>query len=185
LLNRITLYFILFFSLNFQNLIADDKKNIIQKLINTNSIKFNFEQKTNEDIENGFCHLKFQNKLKCIYDDDKKKEMIINENNLIIFQKRYDKKYYYPVSKSMFKQILNKEELISLINKSEIELKNNEINLINYDNKQNKIIILFNKENYDFLGWKIQDQFNNRITFIIEILSVNHLIDDKIFKIPE
>ena len=103
---------------------------------------------TNEDIENGFCHLKFQNKLKCIYDDDKKKEMIINENNLIIFQKRNDKKYYYPVSKSMFKQILNKEELISLINKSEIELKNNEINLINYDNNEFRSDFDFQQTNF-------------------------------------
>ena len=182
---KIILYSILFFSLNFQNLIADEKKNIIQKLINTNSIKFNFEQKTNEDIENGICYLKFQNKLKCIYDDNKKKEMIINKNSLVIFQKRYDKKYFYPVSKSMFKQILNREELISLVKTSKIEFRNDEINLVNYDNKQNKIVILFDKQNYDFLGWRILDQFNNKITFLIEILSVNELIDDKIFKIPE
>ncbi len=182
---KIILYLILFFSLNFQNLIADEKKNIIQKLININSIKFNFEQKTNEDIENGICYLKFQNKLKCVYDDNKKKEMIINKKSLVIFQKRYNKKYFYPVSKSMFKQILNREELISLVKTSKIEFRNDEINLINYDNKQNKIVILFDKQNYDFLGWRILDQFNNKITFLIEILSVNELIDDKIFKIPE
>tara|TARA_B100002052_G_scaffold244867_1_gene230440 strand:- start:1169 stop:1726 length:558 start_codon:yes stop_codon:yes gene_type:complete len=185
LFRKIILYLILFFSLNFQNLIADEKKNIIQKLININSIKFNFEQKTNEDIENGICYLKFQNKLKCVYDDNKKKEMIINKKSLVIFQKRYNKKYFYPVSKSMFKQILNREELISLVKTSKIEFRNDEINLINYDNKQNKIVILFDKQNYDFLGWRILDQFNNKITFLIEILSVNELIDDKIFKIPE
>ena len=106
------------------------KKNIIQKLININSIKFNFEQKTNEDIENGICYLKFQNKLKCVYDDNKKKEMIINKKSLVIFQKRYNKKYFYPVSKSMFKQILNREELISLVKTSKIEFRNDEINLI-------------------------------------------------------
>jgi len=47
------------------------------------------------------------------------------------------------------------------------------------------LIILFNKNNYDLLGWKVEDQFQNNISFLINIESTNNLFEKKIFKIPE
>ena len=52
LLNKNFLYIFLILILSFENLaIADEKQNIIDKLKNTKSLKFNFKQKTNEKIE--------------------------------------------------------------------------------------------------------------------------------------
>ena len=171
--------------LNLENLaIANEKESIVDKLKNIKSLKFNFEQKTNEKIEVGICYLVFPNKLKCDYDDNKKKELIINEKRLAITQKRYNKTYYYSVKKSPFLKILNKDQLIKLIRESSIEQKNNQIHLTSIENNEKKITIIFNKKNFDLIGWEINDQFKNKIVFLIEILSTNEDVNLEIFKIP-
>ena len=92
----------LFLTFYSSELLATEKEKIIKKLKETRSISFNFTQKTNSVIENGWCILAFPNKLKCVYDDKKQKELILNNNTLSITQKRYDKTFLYPVSKSPF-----------------------------------------------------------------------------------
>ena len=171
--------------LNLENLaIADEKESIVDKLKNIESLKFNFEQKTNEKIEVGICYLVFPSKLKCDYDDNKKKELIINKKRLAITQKRYNKTYYYSVKKSPFLKILNKDQLIKLVKESFLEQKNNQIYLTSIDNNEKKITIIFNKNNFDLIGWEINDQFENKIVFLIKILSTNEDVNLEIFKIP-
>ena len=69
---KIFLIFILFF--NYSNLKADPKKNIIENINNTSSIKFNFIQISNDNNENGVCYLKRPYYLKCEYKDKNNKE---------------------------------------------------------------------------------------------------------------
>jgi len=184
LLKKKFLYIFLIIVFGFENLaIADEKENIIDKLKNTKSLKFNFKQKTNEKIEIGVCYLVFPRKLKCNYEDSKQKELIINKNRLAITQKRYNKTLYYSVKKSPFLKILDKKQLIELIKESILEYKDNQIHLTNNNNAR-KITILFNKKNFDLIGWKINDQFQNKISFLIKILSKNQKINLKIFEIP-
>ena len=184
LLKKNFLYIFLILLFGFENLaIADEKQNIIDKLKNTKSLKFKFQQKTNEKIETGVCYLVFPRKLKCDYEDNKQKELIINKNRLAITQKRYNKTFYYSVKKSPFIKILDKKQLIGLIGESILEHKNNQIHLTNNDNIR-KITILFNKTNFDLIGWKINDQFENNVSFLIEILSKNQEMNLKIFEIP-
>jgi len=185
LLKKKFLYIFLIIVFGFENLaIADEKENIIDKLKNTKSLKFNFKQKTNEKIEIGVCYLVFPRKLKCNYEDSKQKELIINKNRLAITQKRYNKTLYYSVKKSPFLKILDKKQLIELIKESILEYKDNQIHLTNNNNNARKITILFNKKNFDLIGWKINDQFQNKISFLIKILSKNQKINLKIFEIP-
>ena len=184
LLKKNFLYIFLILLFGFKNLaIADEKQNIIDKLRNTKSLKFNFEQKTNEIVESGVCYLVFPSKLKCDYEDRKQKELIINKNRLAITQKRYNKTLYYSVKKSPFLKILDKKQLIKLIEESILEHKNNQIHITNNGNAK-KITILFNKKNFNLIGWKINDQFENKISFLIEILSKNQKMNLKIFEIP-
>ena len=179
------LYILLIIIFNFQNsVIANEKHNIINKLKNIKSLKFNFQQKTNELVEIGVCHLVFPNKLKCKYEDNKQKELIINKSRLAITQKRYDKTFYYSIKKSPFLKILDKNQLIQLIKKSSLEHKDNQIHLNSSDDESKKITILFDKNNFDLIGWKIDDQFKNKIVFLIEILSINEEVNLKVFKIP-
>ena len=88
------------------NLYANEKNQIITELNNLNSLEFTFDQLINEKTEKGTCFLEFPGKLKCNYFDDKNKELIINNKRLAITQKRYNKTYYYPVTKSPFLNIL-------------------------------------------------------------------------------
>ena len=88
------------------NLSADEKDQIVTQLNNLNSLEFTFDQVVNDKIEKGSCLLEFPGKLKCDYFDDKKKELIINKKRLAITQKRYNKTYYYPISKSPFLKYL-------------------------------------------------------------------------------
>ena len=60
------------------NLYANEKKQIIDKLNDLNSLEFTFVQLINKKTEEGSCLLEFPGKLKCNYFDDKKKELIIN-----------------------------------------------------------------------------------------------------------
>ena len=110
------------------SLSANEKDEIILKLNNLNSMEFTFEQLVNEKIEKGNCLLEFPGKLKCNYFDDKKKELVINNKRLAITQKRYNKTYHYPISKSPFINILYKDKLLEIIELSELESSDQIIN---------------------------------------------------------
>ena len=57
---------------------ADEKKLIINRLIEIDNITFDFEQITNNKRELGICVLVFDNKLNCNYEDSKQKEIIMD-----------------------------------------------------------------------------------------------------------
>ena len=185
LFNKKLLYFLIFFIFNFGLLIADTKTNVIKKINSINSITFEFVQNTNSKIENGNCILLFPNKLKCIYNDDKQKELIINNQMLAITQKRYQKNYYYPLGKSSFAKIINKKELIKLINLSEIETNADQIIFTNIDKKERKTLIFFEPYTLNLKGWKFTDRFNNNIEFLIKINTLNDKFKIKDFEIPK
>jgi len=109
-------FFLIFIFFNvFINAHADIKQSIIDRLIKVNNFSFSFEQVSKEKIENGHCLLVFDNKLKCKYNDKQQKEIIINNKTLVVLKKKYDKIYFYPISKSLFLNFLNKNNLIALI----------------------------------------------------------------------
>ena len=93
---------VLFFILFSSKLSANQKDQIINQLNNLDSLEFTFDQFVNEKLEKGSCLLKFPGKLKCQYFDNKQKELVINNKRLAITQKKYNKTYYYPISKSPF-----------------------------------------------------------------------------------
>ena len=172
-----------FFLLFSFNLSANEKTKIINQLKSLNSLEFTFNQIINDKTEKGSCLLEFPGKLKCEYFDDKKKELIINKKRLAITQKRYDKTYYYPISKSPFLNILYKEKLLEIVKAGEIEKENQIIKLTYLD--ENEINVLFDRKTLDLKGWKIIDQYNNNINFSLNIVSKNDIYRKGTFKIPE
>ena len=164
------------------NLSAIEKNQIITQLNNLNSLEFTFDQSINEKTEKGRCLLEFPGKLKCNYFDDKKKELVINNKRLAITQKRYNKTYHYPISKSPFLNILYKDKLLEIIQSGELELTNQIIKLIYLGD--NEIIVFFDKKTLDLKGWQIIDQYNNNINFSLKIVSKNDVYKKEIFKIP-
>ena len=176
-------FIVLLLFINFLlNLNANEKQLIINQLIDINNITFDFEQLTNQKKEVGTCILVFDNKLRCNYQDSMRKEIVVNGKTLIVKKKRYDKIYFYPISSSPFMKILNKDSLLNLIKKSNYAL-NNKIELTYTDNN-NKIIIFFDKENHNIVGWQVDDQLQNKINFSLKIKSINSVFDPKIFLIP-
>jgi len=184
LIKKINIFFLLFIFSLINNLYATEKESIIQKLKQTKSIKFKFTQKINEDSETGICMLMFPQKLNCKYNDDKQKELIINKDTLVIIQRRYDKKYYYPISESIFSKILVKEKFIKFIDISEVNINQKEIELINSTSESQNIILIFNLNTYDLMGWRVKDKFNNNVEFLITTLSTNEKFGEDEFKIP-
>ena len=179
---KIFFVFFLLFSYSL-NLIAKEKESIINRLLEINNFTFNFEQTIQGKTETGTCFLVFDNKLKCIYADKNQKEIIINKKTLVVIKKRYDKIYFYPISKSPFLKILNKNSLINLVRESNLELNNN-IDLVYFDKNGKKITVFFEKKSYDLIGWEIEDKFQNEIYFTLKIKNKNTEIDNDLFKIP-
>ena len=182
MLLKFFLFFFIFFNYSL-NLHADQKQLIINRLLEIDNIIFSFNQTTAKKTETGTCFLVFDNKLKCSYLDKNQKEIIINNKKLVIIQKRYNKIYSYPVSKSPFVKILSKKTLIRLIEESNLETNDN-ISLTYIDENKKKIEVFFEKKDYDLIGWKIEDEFKNEIFFSLRIQNTNIDIDNDIFKIP-
>ena len=172
----------LFVSFSF-NLSADEKGQIVTQLNNLNSLEFTFNQLVNEKLETGSCLLEFPGKLKCEYFDDKQKEIVINNKRLSITQKKYNKTYYYPISKSPFLNILYKDKLLEIVQSGELESTDEIIKLVYFGD--NEIIVFFDKKNQDLRGWKIKDQYNNNINFSINIVAKNDVFKKGTFKLPE
>ena len=165
------------------NLSADEKDQIVTQLNNLNSLEFTFDQIINDKTEKGSCLLEFPGKLKCDYFDDKKKELIINKRRLAITQKRYDKTYYYPISKSPFLNILYKDKLLEIVKSGKLELSDRIIKLVYLE--ENEITVFFDKKTLDLKGWQIIDQYNNNINFSLNIVAKNDVFKKGTFKIPE
>jgi|MDSW01.1.fsa_nt_gb outer membrane lipoprotein-sorting protein len=175
---------VLFFFIFSNNLSANTKSKIIENINNIESLKFNFTQLSLDSEESGLCFLKRPHFLKCSYNDKKQKNIIINKKTLVILHKRYDKSYFYPVSKSYFVEILDKKKFINLVQLGKLRLDQNEIELIFYTEKKGEIIFYFDKVKFDLLGWRVRDINNNSTNFRISNLVKNEEFDQKIFSIP-
>ena len=173
----------IFFILLSANLSASEKDQIVAKLNNLNSLDFTFDQIINDKVEKGSCLLEFPGKLKCNYFDDKKKELIINKKRLAITQKRYNKTYYYPISKSPFLNILYKDKLLEIVKSGKLELSDRIIKLVYLE--ENEVTIFFDEKTLDLKGWQIIDQYNNNINFSLNIVAKNDVFKKGTFKIPE
>ena len=164
-------------------LYAGEKEEIISRLENIKSLEFVFDQSINKETEKGNCLLEFPGKLKCNYFDEKEKELVINNKKLSITQKRYNKTYHYPISKSPFLNILYKDKLLEIVQSGELELTDQKIKLVYF--VDNEITIFFDKKNLDLKGWEIKDQYNNNINFSLNIIAKNEVFKKGTFKVPE
>jgi outer membrane lipoprotein-sorting protein len=157
--------------------LANEQDEIIKNIEKINSLYFNFQQINNNNIENGYCNIIYPSKIHCIYDDNDEKQIIVENNNLIILEKD-GKKNSYQIDNGLFQIILNKEDLINTIKKSQ-KLDENEKNFIisTSDNQNNIISLYFNKKNYLISGWKLQNYDKSELQFILDKVKIN--VDNK------
>ena len=181
-MKKFSFIFIFFFLLQ-SNLIASNKDNIVAKLNKTENISFNFIQTINGKDEKGECIIKYPKKIFCNYDTRNNKILVSNGSSLVI---KNDSQYYrYSIKKTPFEFLLDKNFLIDKINSSKINEIKGEYFFFQINENNNNINIFFSKENYNLIGWQVEDIYQNlAITYIFNT-SINSKIDEKLFKLPK
>jgi len=181
-LNLLAIFFY-FFLLNISQ--ANFQEQLINKYKEINTLSFDFTQKIGDKIEIGNCYIKYPLLMKCEY-PKKKKLIIANGKTLAIVKNRYKKIYQYPLKKTALFFILNKENILNIIQNYEPSNINNDV--IEYEltnSKSNKINIFFDKNSLLLSGWKTIDAYSNEVNFLIENIKTNIFVENKIFKIPK
>jgi len=173
--------FIFFFLILITDTNANNKKKIIDNLINTNNLNFKFEQNINGKIENGTCIIEYPKKIFCKY---KKNNKILISNGKSLVIKTTSSYYRYPLKKTPLNLILDKNFIINKIDDLKEKITNK--SYINYTiiENDNKIDIFFDNQNFNLIGWQTQDIYQNiSFTFLYSI-SINQEINKKLFKLP-
>ena len=166
--------------------LADLQKNIINKLILTKTMSFDFQQKVEEKEEQGICFIKYPLLMKCKYKSTKGKVLISNGKSIAIIKKKYKKIYRYPIKSTPLFIILDKDKVLNLIkNTQPSKIDSNTIEFEFVDKKLNRLIILFNSKTLEFKGWKTVDAYSNNVSFVISNTKINNQIVDSFFIIPK
>jgi len=176
----ILFYFLILFTTETK---AQIKEKIIQNLLNTKNISFNFEQNINGKIEDGNCIIQYPKKIYCQYNLGNKKIMVSNGKSLVI--KTKTSYYLYPLKKTPLNLILDKNYLIKKIrNSNERIIENKFINFTFIEN-DNEINVFFDNMNFNLVGWQTLDIYQNlSITYLSDTLENQNLTKD-LFVIPK
>ena len=124
---------------NFGN--ASYKDNIVRQLNKTENISFSFIQTIGGKDERGECIVKYPKKIFCEYETRRNKILVSNGRSLVI---KNNKQYYrYPIKKTPFEFLLDKNFLINKINSSKInEVENRYLFFQISENNNNIAFIL-------------------------------------------
>ena len=134
---------------------AEIRENIIQNLINTKNISFDFEQNINGKIENGNCVIEYPKKIYCNYDLNNNKILVSNGKSLVI--KTKTSYYLYPLERTPLNLILNKDYLLNKIKVLEERIVEDKFINYTFTEGENEINIFFNRKNYNLIGWQTLD----------------------------
>ncbi len=181
---KILLLIIIYFFFLQNNLIASNKVNIINKLNNTENISFNFIQTINGKDEKGECIIKYPKKIFCNYEKRNNKKILVSNGSSLVIKN--DRQYYrYPIKSTPFEFLLDKNFLINKINSSEISEVQGKYFFFQINENNNNINIFFSKEDYNLVGWQVEDIYQNLAVTYIFNTSINSKIDEKLFKLPQ
>ena len=179
-----TISIILIIILLNSNSFSSPKEEIIMNLNKTSNFSFNFIQKIQDEIEVGFCQIKYPRLIHCLYDNKKKKEIISTGKSLVIRNNRDNKFYIYPLKSTPLYYILDKDYLIKQIKNLEKIKISNDIFELNFTKQNNLIIVYFDRKSFDLKGWKTIDVYQNEVLFEVNNVEKNLIIDPKIFDLP-
>ena len=174
-------FIIIFFSL-INSSSANNKENIINNLIETKNINFDFEQNVNKKIEKGNCVIEYPKKIFCEYSGSNNKILVSNGKSLVV--KTSVSYYRYPLEKTPLNLILDKNYLINKI--YNLEERVIDKSFINYkiDENGSEINIFFDNNSFNLIGWQTKDIYQNlNITFLSSVKK-NEPINKNIFKLP-
>ena len=175
-------FFLLFFLISLSNQVfANNKDKIIDKLKNTSNLNFDFEQNINGKIELGNCTIQYPKKMFCKY-DKKNKIMVSNGKSLIIKSK--SSYYRYALNKTPLNFILDKNFLLKKISELNEEIINNSLIKFTIKEKGQLVDVFFDIKNYELIGWQTKDIYQNTAVTLLYSIKLNQVVDEKIFKTP-
>jgi len=181
---NLILFLIFFYFFFVNNSQANIQAELINKYKTTDTLSFNFVQSIGDKVETGNCYIKYPLLMKCEY-PKKKKSIIANGKKFAIIKRRYKKIYYYPLKKTPLFYLLNKENVLNVIQNYKPSLVNSDVIEFELtDDGANKIKIFFDKNSLDLAGWKTIDAYSNEVNFVIKNIKTNITIEKEIFKIP-
>ena len=176
--------FILIFFFLFQNSVnASIKSKIISNFNLTENLKFNFVQKIGEKAESGSCIVSYPKKILCEYDDLYNKILVSNGRSLVINSNKNNQYFRYALDKTPLNFILDKEFLIKKMNESYEKKNDIRIYSLNFKYENNLITIYFNKNDFNLMGWKTTDVYQNKVETLISNIEKNIDIDLNIFRV--
>jgi outer membrane lipoprotein-sorting protein len=174
------IYFFIFLIIA-SNTYGSNKEKIIEKLQNTENLKFDFEQNINGKIENGNCTIQYPKKIYCKYIKNNK-ILVSNGKSFVI--KTESSFYRYPLEKTPLNFILDKDFLIKKIyDLKEKILDESYINFIIIKD-DNEIRIFFDNKNFNLVGWQTKDIYQNTNVTYLSSIKINQQIKKNLFKLP-
>jgi len=158
------------------------KENIINNLIDTQNLSFNFEQNIDGKIETGNCIIEYPKKIFCKYNTSNEKILVSNGRSFVI--KTKSSYYRYSIKRTPLDYILDKKFLINEIKFLEERVINNKFINFTILKEKNEINIFFDKNNYNLIGWQTLDIYQNLIITYLSSIKKNELLKKNIFKLP-
>ena len=175
------LFIYLIFFLN-SNALSAIKESIINNLINTKNLSFNFEQNINGKIETGKCIIEYPKKIFCKYNTSNEKILVSNGRSFVI--KTKSSYYRYSIKRTPLDYILDKKFLIDEIKFLKERVINNKFINFTILKDENEINIFFDKNNYNLIGWQTLDTYQNLSITYLSSIKKNELLKKNIFKLP-
>ena len=180
------IFLIFFFLLNtVEYSHASVKDKIINNLIKTENLTFEFKQTINEKTEEGNCIIEYPKKLFCSYNNINKKIMVSNGKSLAIKNQASNQYYLYPLKRTPLELILDKNYLINQIKNLESRTIENKYLNFTLVKNNNKINIFFDNQTLNLIGWQTEDIYQNLVITFIYRIKLNQKIDQDIFKLPK
>ncbi len=180
------IFLIFFFLLNtVEYSYASVKDKIINNLLKTENLTFEFKQTINEKTEEGNCIIEYPKKLFCSYNNINKKIMVSNGKSLAIKNQASNQYYLYPLKRTPLELILDKNYLINQIKNLESRTIENKYLNFTLVKNNNKINIFFDNQTLNLIGWQTEDIYQNLVITFIYKVKLNQKIDQNIFKLPE
>ena len=158
------------------------KESIINNLVNTKNLSFNFEQNINGKIETGKCIIEYPKKIFCKYNSSNGKILVSNGRSFVI--KTKSSYYQYSIKRTPLDYILDKKFLINEIKFLEERVINNKFINFTILKDENEINIFFDKNNYNLIGWQTLDIYQNLSITYLSSVKKNELLKKNIFKLP-
>ena len=162
---------------------SDITEQIIETLKKSDNYSFKFNQQINDKNETGNCILVFNRKINCSYDKTGK-ILISDGENLIIKDKDFNNPNFYKLKNTSFYKLLDKEYLISELEKRSIINKKGAL-FFNANYQGGNIKVFFDINKLHLKGWRTKDVYNNSVDTEIIILEINKVVNEDIFDIKK